>query len=239
MKSRKGYGFQACRSFASRWNVLGLHLVMPLCTTAVCLGSCWVYCFIMEGKGDLGHLAAGSWCGVMVFLEICMDWLAFGGICSREDVGLDYVRTSPWAGKFLKRAFCVDAAWRLCRILCSGFLSILLGGMLLGGGKDVYMGFSGKVLADLLLAYAVSMAGVLAARHCSILFLSMLCGSAGILVYGILWSAVFALEVCLPGKDWVPWALCGALAALGAGISALGVRQEMRKVGRGYYDSWD
>ncbi len=233
MKSRKCYGFRACKSFASGWNVLGLHLVMPLCTAVVCLGSCWVYCFIMGGKGDAAHMTAGVWCGVMVLLEICMDWLAFGGICSREDVGLDYVRTSPWAEKFLKRAFSADAVWRLCRILCSGFFSILLGRMLFGGGNDIYVGFSEKVLADLLLAYAVSMAGVLAARHCSILFLSMLCGSAGLLVYGILWSVMLALEACLPGKNWVPWALCGALAALGAGLSVLVVTQEMRKVGRG------
>ncbi len=239
MKNVKSNGFRAYRTFASRWNILILYLLMPIAFVAVYLGNYWEHRYLFYFDVQMSHLFATTWYGIMVWLEIIMDWWVFGGICHKDGVGLDYLRSSVRGMEYVESALRVDAVCRFLRIAFCLLLCGILGGMVFGGGYDTSVFFYKMLVPCLLLVYIVSTAGIWVARHCNALQEMMLWGSLGFIVYVVLW-----VLMCIWGEgmfqvNWIFLAACALLTALAAAITVFQLKYVMRKVRLGYYDTMD
>ncbi len=195
-----------------RWGKWVVYIILP----AFFFGIGYLF-----GKGVVnGYLAMIILSGLIISLELCMDYFTFGGIAAKDTNKLEYLKTSVKGMEVLRKSLIGDGIRR--------FFSISL---IVYGLKYLYgYGFTnGQVLTLALGYFVLSEAALIITRHFSTLLL----------------VSVSAITISLIAPWFTAWLLSKGmntrlaiviLGILAVGTAAGGRIMIMRKARRSYYD---
>lgn len=164
-----GKMIKSYRAFTTAgYRILALYLI-PLGFLAVSLYA------VTAGRGneDERNLFAAmtillpSW---LVFLEVIVDYWAFGGILGREGASLELFQTSAAETAFLRRAVTCDCLRRLCWLMVYACAVTAATGDAFG-------------FVAILIVYFVVTAALNLTRHLQIPWMCMMCAGVAIIVY--------------------------------------------------------
>lgn len=161
---------------------------------------------------------------VWVFTEVFSDFWVFGGICSKEYVGFEYMKTSSRGRQVLKQAILGDCGRKILWIV---FLELLLIGVgLCSRTVNVDSINYICIIASVFLTHGCIMTGNLIGRYITFYPLIILIASGSMVLLIILQTVAMLLPVVM-----LVAGLC-----LSAGSGWLSTRNVMKKMEESYYD---
>ncbi len=198
-----------------RWSKWIVYVLLP----AVFYGIGYVL-----GKGILnGHFAVIILSGLIISVEVCMDYFIFGGIAARDTNKLEYLKTSAKGMLVLKKSLIGDAVRRIFSI------SLIIYGLKYMFG---YGFTNGQILTLVLCYFVLSEAALIITRHFTSLL--VIASSAMIVSLAAPWLTVWLLAKNMNSL------LAGMILVILAVAVATGSRiMIMRKARGSYYDERD
>ena len=195
-----------------RWGKWVVYIILP----AFFFGIGYLF-----GKGVVnGYLVMVIFSGLIIALELCMDYFVFGGIAAKDTNKLEYLKTSVKGIEVLRKSLIGDGIRR--------FFSINL---IVYGLKYLYgYRFSSGQLFTLALGYFVlSEAALIITRHfSSLLLVSVIAVTISLLApWGTAWLLSKTMNTLLAGI---------ILGILAVGTATRGRILIMRKARGSYYD---
>ncbi len=218
-------GIKSYLVFTSVWYRLGVYLVMPVVLMGLSL---WIEGCV-QGDGGVSVVLGAV---LLPMTEIISDNWLFGGIQTKDSIGLEYLKTSGQGLGILKSALWVDLGRKFLSALCMIALC-RLGGILVAGKALSFGNFCGSyggeaLLYFVLLSYFVSVLGTFLSRFTDMLWINCLIG------YGATGLTAFGMILLNLGRYLL--IVDVLLGSLGILVSVLAVRIARKRVERSYYD---
>ena len=175
------------------------------------------------GTVDIMMFVAAS---LLMFAEVMLDNMAFGGIAVKRSQSLDYLKASPWGRQLMRRALRTN----LVRCLFESVIVINLSraawsvvGEATGDWRpqDIV-----QILALVACQYFVTVAVLIVTRHYDIWGANMLAAYLG-----------FFVLLALVALSWTnSFAILAVMTVLSVAVSAFSQWKIMRRVEAGFYD---
>lgn len=175
------------------------------------------------GTVDIMMFVAAS---LLMFAEVMLDNMAFGGIAVKRSQSLDYLKASPWGRQLMRRALRTN----LVRCLFESVIVITLSraawsvvGEATGDWRpqDIV-----QILALVACQYFVTVAVLIVTRHYDIWGANMLAAYLG-----------FFVLLALVALSWTnSFAILAVMTALSVAVSIFSQWKIMRRVEAGFYD---
>lgn len=175
------------------------------------------------GTVDIMMLVSAS---LLMFAEVMLDNMAFGGIAVKRSQSLDYMKASPWGRQLMRRALRTD----LVRCLFESVIVITLSraawsvvGEATGDWRpqDIV-----QILALVACQYFVTVTVLIVTRHYDIWGVNMLAVYLG-----------FFVLLALVTLSWMnSFAILAVMTALSVAVSIFSLWKIMRRVEASFYD---
>lgn len=175
------------------------------------------------GAVDIMMLVAAS---LMMFAEVMLDNLAFGGIAVKRSQSLDYMKASPWGRQLMRRALRTD----MVRCLFESVIVITLSraAWSVVGEATITWRLQDivRILAVVACQYFVTVTVLIVTRHYDIWGVNMLAVYLGFLVL-----------LAFIAMSWMnSFAMLAVMTALSVAVSVFSQWKIMRRVEAGFYD---
>lgn len=202
--------------------VVGLNVVLAVYTRQTHLPGADELDGILGAVNVMMFVAAS----LMMFAEVMMDNMAFGGIAVKRSQSLDYMKASPKGRQLMRRALRTD----LVRCLFENAIVITLSRVawwIIGEAAGAWrIQDIARILALVACQYFVTVTVLLITRHYDIWGVNML----------VVYIGFFVL-LALVALSWMnSFAMLAVMAVLSAAVSVFSQWKIMRRVEASFYD---